>query len=56
MKERVKIRDDTLSFLCNTDTNGTCNFKRTGEDLAADYSNPRGGRNLAVFKRVALSK
>jgi hypothetical protein len=53
-KDKVKISDEKLSFLCNTDTGGTCNFKRVGDDIHADYSNPQGGWNRAVLKRIEL--
>lgn len=48
----AEIDGQTLSFLCNRSTGGTCSFRRSGEDLWASYSNPVGGTNSAVFRRA----
>lgn len=49
----AELDGQTLSFLCNRSTGGTCSFKRSGDDLWASYSNPVGGTNSAVFRRAA---
>ena len=51
--KRAEIKDGRFSFLCNRSTNGTCVFTRHGDDLWANYSNPSGGTNSAVFGRLA---
>lgn len=48
----AEIKDGTLSFICNRSTGGTCVFERQGDDLAVSYSNPAGGTNSAVFKKI----
>jgi hypothetical protein len=48
----VETSGETLTFVCNRTTNGTCQFKRVGGDLWASYSNPGGGTNSAVFKKI----
>ncbi len=48
----AEIKDGALSFICNSSTGGTCVFKRHGDTLRVDYSNPAGGRNSAIFERV----
>jgi hypothetical protein len=47
------IKDGELSFICAPGRNGTCVFKRVGDDLWVSYSDPTGGSNTAVFKPVA---
>lgn len=42
---------DSLSFICNKSTNGTCTFTVKGDELWANYSNPGGGSNSGVFKK-----
>lgn len=42
----------SLSFVCNSSTGGTCVFKRSGDEMYANYSNLQGGINAAVLKRV----
>lgn len=48
-----KIENDKLQFECNRRTSGTCLFKMSSDraELSANYSNPMGGSNNAVFKR-----
>lgn len=48
----AELDGQTLSFLCNRSTGGTCIFRRSGEDLWANYTNPGGGNNSAVFRRA----
>lgn len=48
----AEIKDGTLSFICNRSTGGTCIFERKGDELWVSYSNPAGGTNSAVFKKV----
>lgn len=48
----VEIRDGKLEFLCNKSTNGTCIFKRSGNDLTSNYHNPSGGTNFAYFEKI----
>lgn len=50
---KAQISDGVLSFVCNRSTGGTCNFEQVGNDLWANYSNSGGGRNSAVFKKIA---
>jgi len=50
------IKNGQLSFICNRRTGGTCIFTRVGDDLWASYSNPVGGKNRAVFKRIQITK
>lgn len=52
----TKIENKKFSYLCNTRTQGTCNFDMTFGDLWASYSNPSGGQNSAVFKRVVFAE
>lgn len=42
---------DSISFLCNRSTGGTCTFTVHGDQLWANYSNPGGGTNSGVFKK-----
>lgn len=48
-----KIEGNKLQFECNRSTSGTCVFEMSADksELNANYSNPFGGRNYAVFKR-----
>lgn len=46
-----EIKDDALS-IPNRSTGGVSVFKRNGDDLWANYSNPGGGTNSAVFVKV----
>ncbi|MDO8958872.1 MAG: hypothetical protein Q7U85_03970 [Rhodocyclaceae bacterium] len=50
--ENVQIKDGVLEWLCNKSTAGTCVLKHQGNELWASYSNPSGGSNSAVFKKV----
>lgn len=50
--ESVAIRDGVLTWLCNKSTSGTCVLKPNGDELWANYTNPFGGFNNAVFKRI----
>ena len=50
--EHVQIRDGALEWLCNKSTTGTCVLKSQGNELWASYSNPSGGKNSAVFKKI----
>lgn len=50
-----RIADDSLTFLCNRNTNGTCVFRRRGEDLWVSYSGNLG-QNSGVFSRVPRPK
>ncbi len=52
-----RIEGSKLQFECNKSTSGTCVFKMSSDktELNANYSNPLGGRNYAVFKRKAES-
>jgi len=49
----AKIEGNKLQFECNRSTSGTCVFEMSSDktELSANYSNPLGGRNYAVFKR-----
>lgn len=47
-----EIKDGVLSFVCNSDTGGTCVFKPNGNTIDGSYSNSSGGRNNATFKKV----
>ncbi len=42
---------ESLSFVCNRSTGGTCTFTVKGNELWANYSNPSGGSNSGVFKK-----
>ena len=42
---------ESLSFVCNRSTGGTCTFTVKGDELWASYSNPSGGNNSGVFKK-----
>lgn len=46
------IKNGALSFICNSSTGGTCVFKRSGNMLHANYSNPSGGSNYAAFEKI----
>lgn len=50
--ETSEIKDGVLSFVCNKSTGGTCDFRRSGDGLSADYSNPSGGTNSGAFKKT----
>jgi hypothetical protein len=50
--EMVEIKDGTLEWICNRSTQGTCVMKRNGNDLWANYHNPSGGVNSAVFSKI----
>ncbi|MBI5109554.1 MAG: hypothetical protein HZA62_12490 [Rhodocyclales bacterium] len=50
--EMVEIKDGTLEWICNKSTMGTCVMKRNGNDLWANYHNPSGGTNAAVFSKI----
>lgn len=50
--ESVEIKGGELKWLCNKSTSGTCVLTRHGDDLWANYSNPSGGTNSAVFEKV----
>jgi hypothetical protein len=50
------IKNGELSFICNRSTGGTCIFTRVGDDLSVSYSNPSGGTNSAIFKRIQITK
>lgn len=50
--ETVDIKDGVLQWLCNQSTGGTCVLKYQGDELLASYSNPSGGVNNAVFRRI----
>lgn len=45
------VKDDSMSFLCNLSTAGTCYFKRRDESLWASYASS-SGTNSANFKKV----
>jgi hypothetical protein len=47
----AEVKDGSISFLCNKETNGTCTFTVKGDELWANYSNPGGGSNSGVFKK-----
>ena len=47
----VEIKDGALPIV-NRSTGGTSFFERHGDELWARYSNPAGGTNSAIFKRV----
>jgi hypothetical protein len=49
----AELDGQTLSFVCNRSTGGTCSFRRSGDDLWANYTDLAGGTNNAVFRRVA---
>lgn len=51
-KKTAEIKDGTLVFVCNSSTGGTCVFERKSDSLWASYSNPIGGGNNGVFKRI----
>jgi len=52
-RSTAEVSAGTLKFVCNQSTGGTCYFNGKGDGtLAASYSNPAGGVNAAVFKRV----
>jgi hypothetical protein len=50
--EMVEIKDGVLEWICNKSTSGTCVLKRNGNDLWANYHNPSGGTNAAVFSKI----
>lgn len=50
--EDVEIKGDTLEWLCNKSTQGTCRLSARDDELWANYSNPGGGSNSAVFKKL----
>jgi hypothetical protein len=52
-----RIEGNKLQFECNKSTSGTCVFKMSSDktELNANYSNPLGGSNYAVFKRKTES-
>jgi len=50
--QAVEIKDGVLQWLCNKATGGTCTFTSRGDELGASYSNPGGGTNSAVFKKL----
>ena len=50
--EMVEIKDGVLEWLGNKSTSGTCVLKRNGDSLWANYSNPSGGTNNAVFAKI----
>jgi hypothetical protein len=52
----AKIENKKFSYLCNPQTQGVCNFDLTFADLWASYSDPSGGQNSAVFKRVVFAE
>ncbi|WP_336753442.1 hypothetical protein [Aeromonas hydrophila] len=49
---KTQITGNSMSFVCNRTTGGTCVFKHVGDDLWASYSNSAGGSNSATFRRV----
>ncbi len=51
-KKTAELKDGTITFACNSSTGGTCVFTRKSDALWASYSNPMGGQNSGVFKRV----
>ena len=56
VRGKAKVENGALSFICNLDTNGTCVFKRSGDNLWASYSNPGGGTNSATFAPIQIAK
>lgn len=50
--EEVEIKGDSLEWLCNKSTRGTCRLSAHGDELWANYTNPSGGTNSAVFKKL----
>lgn len=51
-KDTVEIKPGAFAFLCNTSTGGTCIFERNGVELWGTYSNPGGGNNNGVFRKI----
>ncbi len=51
-KKTLEIKDGAIAFVCNSSTGGTCVFTRKNDALWASYTNPGGGQNSGVFKRV----
>jgi hypothetical protein len=50
--EVKEIKDEKLSFVCNPSTGGTCIFSLHGDELWGSYSNPSGGTNSGVFRKI----
>jgi hypothetical protein len=50
---RAEISDGVLSFVCNRSTGGTCQFKRSGDELWGSYTST-SGNNSGVFRPVPV--
>ena len=52
--QTAEIRSGQLSFICDRDQGGTCQFWRTGDDLGASYIPPfpQNWRGSGLFKRI----
>ena len=50
-RREIEIKEGALTFLCNQSTQGICVFKFFKGELWANYANPQGGRNQALFRK-----
>ena len=51
-RDTAEVARDAMSFICNSATGGTCVFVRDGAVLRVSYTNPSGGTNSGLFKRI----
>jgi len=47
-----KIRGGVLSYICNSSTGGSCEFRHSGGEISARYFDSSGGNDSSTFKKI----